>query len=326
MASITSTLKTLGYSDKEARSIRNIRNRYKISLEIAIEYFNTKDKSILINNSNLCKIGIGQYLKNLGYDDKTVHNIRNIKNRYKIPLEIAVEYYETKNKQLLAKYSTLDIVEKDKLCNRINIRKTKVLCKRLGLIDNDIRKIIVYLKNGITLNSAVMYVKLKDEALLNSKITITQLYKTFNLSTSINTVRSLRNKDKFKEYSDLEVIAYYLEKERLNNGEDSLRKVCIDAEVNYSTACDVKRRNPSFNNKQIIDYVRQSEIDRQYSIIINGNRVIFKNIKQAVNELNIKYTSMMQRISSLSCTTEQAILYYRPDCYINILGELVIPK
>ena len=201
------------------------------------------------------------------------------------------------------------------------------ICKQLNMCENDIKKVTYILsKQDVNAENAIISVKLNDKSLLTSKISFLDKYRAFNLKTGINTVRSLRGKERFKDYTDLQVIAYYVQKEAESTEEYSLRQMCMDAGINYNTASGVKRRNPELTNRQIIDSIIQSELNSKYYVIIQGIRKEFDNIKQALGNLEIDYQLVMQRKSSNKCSTEQAILYYRPDCYINWLGELVIPN
>ena len=327
-------LRSIGYTDREAHIIRNTKNRYKIPLEIAIEYYKTKDKKLLEQYSGLDKIPRKNTLKfvlnSMGFNDTEAKNIRVIKDRYKIPLEIAIEYYKTRDKRLLVEYSTDKDRLKLDLLNKQILKKARIddvnLCKSLGFTTEEINIIEKLWDKGFNIENAIISVKLNDKSLLTSNISFKQKYDAFNLKTGINTVRSLRGKEKFKDYTDLQVIAYYVQKEAESTGEDSLRKMCIDAGINYSTASGVKRRNPKLTNRQIIDSIIQSKLNSKYYVIIQGIRKEFDNIKQVSDCLEIDYQLIMQRKSSNKCSTEQAVLYYRPDCCINLLGEIVIPN
>lgn len=52
----------------------------------------------------------------------------------------------------------------------------------------------------------------------------------------------------------------------------------------------------------------------------------YPKLKEYCSILKLNYASIVGYINKNDCTMEQAILHYRPDLYLNIFGELIIPE
>lgn len=52
-----------------------------------------------------------------------------------------------------------------------------------------------------------------------------------------------------------------------------------------------------------------------------------ESLKEKCNRCKIDYeTAMAYSQNNPELTNEEVIIHFRPDCYINILGEIVIPE
>ena len=124
------------------------------------------------------------------------------------------------------------------------------------------------------------------------------------------------------ELTDEQVIEIYKTKENRIirpkvKGEKSFRQKCIDSGVEYSRARHYKRRHLDLDDDTIINLYK-----------MHNNRLVIseEDSKNKCKKANIdrkKFTDYRRLHPEL--TEEQIIVYFNPKCYINILGELVIP-
>ena len=92
----------------------------------------------------------------------------------------------------------------------------------------------------------------------------------------------------------------------------TFKEFCVTNDINYEAARKYKYRHPELSNEQILEFYNQSQ-EPSFSDLCKKVDVNYKKayrFKQHHPEL----------------TDEQVIIHYRPDCYINIFGELVIPN
>ena len=84
------------------------------------------------------------------------------------------------------------------------------------------------------------------------------------------------------------------------------------------------------HRNSIVDYMKK-HTDCDIKDIINHFKYEKRNykehpkLKEYCSALNIDYTKVLIYVNRNSYSVEEAIIHYRPDCYINCLGELVIP-
>lgn len=96
-----------------------------------------------------------------------------------------------------------------------------------------------------------------------------------------------------------------------SQNKQSFRSKCLSANINYNTAKSYKLRHKKLTDEQVIEYYKNKSIS------------FAEKCKQA----RINYpTSNSYRRKHPELTDNEVIIHYRPDCYINILGELVIPQ
>lgn len=85
------------------------------------------------------------------------------------------------------------------------------------------------------------------------------------------------------------------------------------------------------HRNSVVDYMKK-HIDCSIEDIINhfkyekSERKEYPKLKEYCNILKLSYSNIVGYINRNDCTMGQAIIHYRPDCYINWLGELVIPN
>ena len=91
----------------------------------------------------------------------------------------------------------------------------------------------------------------------------------------------------------------------------TFKEFCATNDINYEAARKYKYRHPELNNEQILEFYNQPQ-EQDFSDLCKKFNVNYK-----------KAYSFKQRHPEL--TDEQAIIHFRPDCYINILGEIVDP-
>lgn len=86
----------------------------------------------------------------------------------------------------------------------------------------------------------------------------------------------------------------------------------------YSCICDTCGLHTSMTPAEILEH----ECNRIKDITVNVTK-----LKQLCVQAGISYTKA-QNLKNINpeLTDEQIIIHYRPDCYINILGELIIPN
>lgn len=91
----------------------------------------------------------------------------------------------------------------------------------------------------------------------------------------------------------------------------SFRKKCINANINYNTAKSYKLKHKELTDEQVIQYYKYKSIP----------------FTEKCRHANIDYTkAKAYKYSYPERTDNQVICHYNPNCYINILGQLVIPQ
>ena len=96
-----------------------------------------------------------------------------------------------------------------------------------------------------------------------------------------------------------------------SQNKQSFRSKCLSANINYNTAKSYKLRHKKLTDEQIIEYYKNKPISlKEKGRLANVNYNTISSYKQTHPEL----------------TDNEVIIRYRPDCYINILEELVIPQ
>lgn len=80
-------------------------------------------------------------------------------------------------------------------------------------------------------------------------------------------------------------------------------------------------------NQYYVEFVFSNNcVNRMWIYEDNLIKIGFK-LKEQCHKFNVDYdTALVLKINYPELTDEQVIMYYRPDCYINWLGELVDPS
>lgn len=178
------------------------------------------------------------------------------------------------------------------------------MCERLNLNYATVQSYKTSYKGISNAEAVELYLKNRD------KITFKELCAQHNLSYGT----SLQFRRKHPDLSDEEVILE-LTKPKEVTFADKCRAAGITDKRTLQNIATFRtdKRNRGLTDEQVIDKYKTNVI----------NHISFKELcnKAGVNHLTaIKYKSMHHEL-----TDEQIIIYYRPDCYINWLGELVIP-
>lgn len=87
---------------------------------------------------------------------------------------------------------------------------------------------------------------------------------------------------------------------------------CEQLQISYSYAIKCRRAHLELTDEQIIEYYLTKEKE---------------TFKDRCDKAKIDYANASSyRQKHPELTDEQVIIHYRPDCYINLLGELIIPE
>lgn len=116
------------------------------------------------------------------------------------------------------------------------------------------------------------------------------------------------------ELTDEQIIEYYIQKYSTSKNKDKklgLKDTCRKLNINYQSLWRYKQRHPGQTNEQLIQYFLQPKQ---------------KSFKEKCKQANIDYERARgyKKIHP-ELTEEQVIIYYKPECYINCLGKLVVP-
>ena len=164
-------------------------------------------------------------------------------------------------------------------------------------------------------------------------------------------------KHRYKGISNTEAVELYLN----NINKTTFKQKCLDNGLDYGKAHSYKQRHRELSDDEVINiltspkketftdkcrqqgiidkkqlknlctfrsenkhlgYTDEQIIDKYKTEVLNNITFKHKCDKAGVNHLTaLKYKSIHHEL-----TEEQVIIHYRPDCYINIFGELVIPN
>lgn len=91
----------------------------------------------------------------------------------------------------------------------------------------------------------------------------------------------------------------------------TFKEFCVTNDLNYEVARKYKYRHPELSNEQILKFYNQPLEPSFYNLCKKAN-VNY----DAARSLKRRHPELMD---------EEIITYYNPRCFINILGELVIP-
>ena len=161
---------------------------------------------------------------------------------------------------------------------------------------------------------------------LNADDTVEELEKTHILNEYCkkhNIDRKIAHQIR-KEHKDatIEEILSLLENREIKHRPqniDTFKHKCLEIGLEYNTVKGYRRLHPELTDEQVLDYYIQ-----KYSIKSTKNKKL--GFKDKCNKLNINYHAACDyRRKHPELTDEQVIMHYRPDCYINWLGELAIP-
>ena len=96
-----------------------------------------------------------------------------------------------------------------------------------------------------------------------------------------------------------------------SQNKQSFRSKCLSANINYNTAKSYKLRHKKLTDEQVIEYYKNKSI----------------SFAEKCRQANIDYNkAKAYRYQHPELTDNQVICLYNPNCYINILGQLVIPQ
>lgn len=176
-----------------------------------------------------------------------------------------------------------------KICEKYGITFNdfyKEKCKNIKLTDNEI------IEKLLSDTDTITYVKMQCK-LLGLRYTAVKAYID-------------RNKD--KTYT--EIIKHYLELKD-NYEHNELLEYCDRYNLSYGAVSTYKKRNPELTDEQVIEHYRTKSDSFRYRC----------------EQLGINYHSACtHRRSHPELTDEQVLIHFRTDCYINMLGELIIPE
>ena len=99
-------------------------------------------------------------------------------------------------------------------------------------------------------------------------------------------------------------------KEKVDNS--NLRKLCNQHQINYESARQYKKRNSSTDEDTMNYFIQLKE------------KITFT--QKCINAGISTGSALQYKSRHPELTDEQIIMYYRPDCYINWIGELVVPN
>ena len=91
----------------------------------------------------------------------------------------------------------------------------------------------------------------------------------------------------------------------------TFKEFCITNEINYETARKYKYRHPELSNEQILEFYNHPQKQR---------------FSDLCKKANVDYNKAYgYKRSHPELTDVQVIIHFRPDCYINLFGELILP-
>ena len=152
---------------------------------------------------------------------------------------------------------------------------------------------------------ALKYIEYKKELSLVKKRELKKICRDLDISYSA--VRKYMSRHNTCEE---ETIKIYVELKQSKT--KRLKEMCKKYGVYYKRAYSYMKQHPELTVEKVIEYY------------INTKE---KTFSQKCIDANIEYhTAVQYRGRHPELTDEQVLLHFRPDCYINLLGELVIPE
>lgn len=148
----------------------------------------------------------------------------------------------------------------------------------------------------------------------------------YDINDKYETIRKYLYKHPEKTYEQvLNMYGVVIKHTRKIRTKEQLEKIhilnnyCKEHNIDRKIAYSIRKQHPDADIDELLNMIKELDIVHR-----KRGKVTFK---YKCEKLDIEYNKAKayKRLHP-ELTDEQVIIYYRPDCYINILGELVIPN
>ena len=136
--------------------------------------------------------------------------------------------------------------------------------------------------------------------------------------------KALNCRRRHPELTDEQIIDLYKSKNNiLRTVNIELKNKCIENNLDYRIAYKISKNHKKWSNDDIIRYMITNNIKSLQEI---GHKRVLTGLGELCKKANIDLnTATKYRSRHPELSIEEIIIHYRPDCYINLFGELVIP-
>lgn len=309
--------------------------KYKLSykgIDKVMEKYNINDRGVAIEfciKNNLAKKGSTRG-RSIIVDGIEFKNLKYALEHYKIYNQTYNNYKNklgTDNSELIIKNILVDRQQYLYVTNIGNFKSFKQLCTQIGLTDSNIytymgeegdklkalTKIVKnsYIDdNGVLILPENIELNIKKKRIEEKSIeykgvlykSAKEMCEAYNVKYNRLLHISINNNIGYGEALDILL-------EELNNL--TLSDLCKKSGLDFNKVNTFKHRHPELTEEQIIEYYKNKPISlKEKGRLANVNYNTISSYKQTHPEI----------------TDNQVICKYNPNCYINILGQLVIPQ
>lgn len=239
---------------------------------------------IYIRKAQEENVTLADKFRELGVDPNTGYAY--IQNHPELTREQVLEYY-SKPKEISLEKKLKEAQVGKRVYNRIKKENTELS------VDEIIIKCQEYLKE--------------------QENSLTNLCKKHGLSIK----NTYAHKYRHPELTDEQVIEECLKMRDIKGGKTT-KQLLEENNINKSKYERERKKHPELTREQIIELCKQTT--RKERLVCEAE----VSFKEMCRKYGVEYTKAAEyRRKHLELTDEQVIVYYRPDLYINIFGELI---